>query len=52
MNRLPRDVVQAPFLEIFKVRLDEALSNLISLLVVVVCLDDRITEQSGLRGTS
>ncbi|KFP50550.1 hypothetical protein N323_03853, partial [Cathartes aura] len=28
-NRLPREVVDAPFLEIFKVRLDGALSNLI-----------------------
>ena len=28
-NRLPREVVDAPFLETFKVRLDGALSNLI-----------------------
>ncbi|KFQ28206.1 hypothetical protein N332_13974, partial [Mesitornis unicolor] len=28
-NRLPRTVVEAPSLEIFKVRLDGALSNLI-----------------------
>jgi len=28
-NRLPREVVEAPSLEIFKVRLDQALSNLI-----------------------
>ncbi|KFQ26593.1 hypothetical protein N332_06480, partial [Mesitornis unicolor] len=28
-NRLPREVVEAPSLEIFKVRLDGALSNLI-----------------------
>ena len=28
-NRLPREVVDAPSLEVFKVRLDEALSNLI-----------------------
>ena len=28
-NRLPRDVVDAPFLEAFKARLDGALSNLI-----------------------
>jgi len=28
-NRLPREVVEAPFLETFKVRLDRALSNLI-----------------------
>ncbi|KFR05551.1 hypothetical protein Y956_13354, partial [Nipponia nippon] len=28
-NRLPREVVDAPSLEIFKVRLDRALSNLI-----------------------
>ena len=28
-NRLPRDVVEAPSLEIFKTRLDRALSNLI-----------------------
>ncbi|KFW65196.1 hypothetical protein AS28_11184, partial [Pygoscelis adeliae] len=28
-NRLPRDVVDAPSLETFKVRLDGALSNLI-----------------------
>jgi len=28
-NRLPREVVDAPFMEAFKVRLDRALSNLI-----------------------
>ena len=28
-NRLPREVVDAPFLEVFKTRLDEALGNLI-----------------------
>ncbi|KFW65286.1 hypothetical protein AS28_02206, partial [Pygoscelis adeliae] len=28
-NRLPREVVDAPSLEAFKARLDEALSNLI-----------------------
>ncbi|KFW63711.1 hypothetical protein AS28_03848, partial [Pygoscelis adeliae] len=28
-NRLPREAVDAPSLEVFKVRLDEALSNLI-----------------------
>jgi len=28
-NRLPREVVNAPSLEVFKVRLDGALSNLI-----------------------
>ncbi|KFQ27283.1 hypothetical protein N332_13321, partial [Mesitornis unicolor] len=28
-NRLPREVVEAPSLEIFKVRLDGAVSNLI-----------------------
>jgi len=28
-NRLPREVVDAPILETFKVRLDRALSNLI-----------------------
>ncbi|KFM05401.1 hypothetical protein AS27_15838, partial [Aptenodytes forsteri] len=28
-NRLPREVVDAPSLELFKARLDEALSNLI-----------------------
>ncbi|KFM11454.1 hypothetical protein AS27_04009, partial [Aptenodytes forsteri] len=28
-NRLPREVVDAPSLEVFKVRLDGALSNLI-----------------------
>ncbi|KFV91937.1 hypothetical protein N327_13911, partial [Fulmarus glacialis] len=28
-NRLPREVVDAPSLEVFKARLDEALSNLI-----------------------
>ncbi|KFW09814.1 hypothetical protein N326_02513, partial [Eurypyga helias] len=28
-NRLPRDVVDAPSLEVFKARLDEALSNLV-----------------------
>jgi len=28
-NRLPSDVVDAPSLEIFKVRLDQALGNLI-----------------------
>ncbi|PKU49529.1 hypothetical protein llap_82 [Limosa lapponica baueri] len=28
-NRLPREVVEAPSLEIFKVRLDEALGNLV-----------------------
>ncbi|KFR13199.1 hypothetical protein N306_12406, partial [Opisthocomus hoazin] len=27
-NRLPREVVSAPSLEVFKARLDEALSNL------------------------
>lgn len=29
LNRLPREVVDAPFLETFKVTLDRALSNLI-----------------------
>ena len=29
-NRLPREVVEAPSLETFKVRLEGALSNLIS----------------------
>ncbi|KFR06445.1 hypothetical protein Y956_07313, partial [Nipponia nippon] len=28
-NRLPREVVNAPSLEVFKAKLDEALSNLI-----------------------
>ncbi|PKU47492.1 hypothetical protein llap_2232 [Limosa lapponica baueri] len=28
-NRLPREVVDAPFLEVFKARLDRALSNLV-----------------------
>ncbi|KFW68157.1 hypothetical protein AS28_12030, partial [Pygoscelis adeliae] len=28
-NRLPREVVDAPSLEVFKARLDKALSNLI-----------------------
>ncbi|KFV16433.1 hypothetical protein N340_03316, partial [Tauraco erythrolophus] len=28
-NRLPREVVASPSLEVFKARLDEALSNLI-----------------------
>ncbi|KFW10952.1 hypothetical protein N326_03566, partial [Eurypyga helias] len=28
-NRLPRDVVDAPSLGVFKARLDEALSNLV-----------------------
>ncbi|KFZ47208.1 hypothetical protein N321_13855, partial [Antrostomus carolinensis] len=28
-NRLPREAVDAPSLEVFKARLDEALSNLI-----------------------
>ncbi|KFW65280.1 hypothetical protein AS28_02200, partial [Pygoscelis adeliae] len=28
-NRLPREVVDGPSLEVFKARLDEALSNLI-----------------------
>jgi len=28
-NKLPREVVEAPFLEIFKARLDGALSNLV-----------------------
>ncbi|KFP97461.1 hypothetical protein N329_04197, partial [Haliaeetus albicilla] len=28
-NRLPREVVDAPFLEAFKARLDGALSNLV-----------------------
>ncbi|KFW08783.1 hypothetical protein N326_06294, partial [Eurypyga helias] len=28
-NRLPRDVVDAPSLEVFKARLDEALSTLV-----------------------
>ncbi|KAK4823724.1 hypothetical protein QYF61_005993 [Mycteria americana] len=28
-NRLPREVVDAPSLEVFKARLDEALSNMI-----------------------
>jgi len=30
-HRLPREVVDAPYLETFKVRLDGALSNLIEL---------------------
>jgi len=30
-NRLPKEVVNAPYLEIFKVKLDRALSNTISL---------------------
>jgi len=29
-NRLPRNIANAPSLEVFKVRLDRALSNLIS----------------------
>ncbi|KFV73104.1 hypothetical protein N307_08475, partial [Dryobates pubescens] len=28
-NRLPREVIEAPSLEIFKVRLDEALGSLV-----------------------
>ncbi|KGL88746.1 hypothetical protein N301_06467, partial [Charadrius vociferus] len=28
-NRLPREVVDAPFLEVFKARLDVALGNLV-----------------------
>ena len=28
-NRLPREVVDAPSLEVFKARLDEALGNLV-----------------------
>ena len=28
-NRLPRDVVDAPSLEVFKTRLDEALGNVV-----------------------
>ncbi|KFZ50904.1 hypothetical protein N321_14047, partial [Antrostomus carolinensis] len=28
-NRLPKEVVNVPALEVFKVRLDEALSNLV-----------------------
>ncbi|KFU93750.1 hypothetical protein M959_03054, partial [Chaetura pelagica] len=28
-NRLPREVVEAPSLQVFKARLDEALSNLV-----------------------
>ncbi|KFZ53087.1 hypothetical protein N321_04379, partial [Antrostomus carolinensis] len=28
-NRLPKEVVDAPSLEVFKARLDEALSNLV-----------------------
>ncbi|KFW01062.1 hypothetical protein N326_13576, partial [Eurypyga helias] len=28
-NRLPRDVVDAPSLDVFKARLDESLSNLV-----------------------
>ncbi|KFP96964.1 hypothetical protein N329_00469, partial [Haliaeetus albicilla] len=28
-NRLPREVVDAPTLEVFKAKLDEALSNLV-----------------------
>ncbi|KFV18520.1 hypothetical protein N340_06274, partial [Tauraco erythrolophus] len=28
-NRLPRDIVDAPSLEVFKARLDEALGNLV-----------------------
>lgn len=28
-NRLPRDAVQSPSLEIFKTRLDKALNNLV-----------------------
>ena len=30
-NRLPRDVVDAPFLETFRVRLDQVLGNMIEL---------------------
>ena len=30
-HRLPRDVVDAPFLETFKARLNQALSNLLEL---------------------
>ena len=28
-NRLPREVVDAPYLEVFKARLEEALGNLV-----------------------
>ena len=28
-NRLPREVVEAPSLEVFKTRLDEALGNMV-----------------------
>jgi len=35
-NRLPRGVVDAPSLEIFKARLDRALSKLIQLLSLLI----------------
>jgi len=40
-SRLPREVVEAPFLETFKVRLDGALSN-------VVCLKMSLLTSGGL----
>ena len=36
-NQFPREIVHAPSLETFKVRLDGALRNLIKLLVPVHC---------------
>ena len=37
-TRLPREVVEAPSLETFKIRLDRALSNLIQLAVSLLAV--------------
>jgi len=54
-NRLPREVVDAPSVEVFKARLDGALSNLVWWKVSLPMaggleLDDRITESQSSRG--
>jgi len=39
-NRLPREVVEAAFLETFKTRLDGALSNLVELKISLLIAGD------------